>query len=467
MFLHLSSLATGQMTGMLLGFVAFAYLARTLSPAGYGAVEYAVGLAGLGAVVIEWGVGTIGSLGVARDSLRAPELAPGIVATRLLLAAAVVPAVGLIGSLGGHDGTVASLVWLFAFSLLAIPFKQDWLLQGLERMNAVAFGLALKAAVFALGVFVIVRGSGDALEVGLIEMTAAVALGIYYLTRQRLAAIPLSVRVTRDAFWSLIRRGAPVGGVNIIWAFMLYLPLYLVTRSGGTTEAAWFGAVQRIVVALMSFSFIYHFNLLPAIARGLGEERSGWESLMESSFRLVAWASVGAALVLMLLAQSILVLAYGEQFAVAAPVLAAYVWLIPVRLLSGHSRWTLVAGERQGLYLLSDVFGTAVLIVLCVALVPAYGPTGGAVALVAANLVAWLVAHVFAARHVARQPGVRDALFAALAALASVALGTRFESPSVILAVAVAAYLICMATAAGDLTGDLRRLARAKRAQAY
>jgi O-antigen/teichoic acid export membrane protein len=64
LFWDLSSLAFGQFLSMLLGFVAFAYLARTLSPESYGLVEYAVGLAGLAAFVIDGGLGPLGALGV-------------------------------------------------------------------------------------------------------------------------------------------------------------------------------------------------------------------------------------------------------------------------------------------------------------------------------------------------------------------------------------------------------------------
>ncbi len=50
---------SGQAASMLLGFTAFAYLARVLDPEAYGMVEYAIAVAALAAIIIECGAGNI------------------------------------------------------------------------------------------------------------------------------------------------------------------------------------------------------------------------------------------------------------------------------------------------------------------------------------------------------------------------------------------------------------------------
>src|SRR3970040_1089681 len=114
---------------MLLGFLGFAYLARALSPESYGLGEYAVGLAGLAAIVIEGGLGPVGALGISRDRSRASELAGSILTARFLLTLLLAPLVGLSTQLTGQDWRIAVLIWLYAVSLFAVPFRQDWLLQ--------------------------------------------------------------------------------------------------------------------------------------------------------------------------------------------------------------------------------------------------------------------------------------------------------------------------------------------------
>jgi len=449
---------------MVLGFVGFAYLARTLSPDSYGLVEYAVGLAALAAIIIEGGLGPVGALGIARDRSTAPALAGSILTARLLLAILLVPIVGLSSWLTGQDWRIAALIWLYAFSLFAIPFKQDWLLQGLERMTHVAPALAVRSGVFALGVLLIVHGSDDLVWVGAVEITAAAAMAIYYLAAQRAAGVKLTLDTRIRPAWSLIRTGAAVGASNIVWTLMMYAPIFLVTNLSGPAEAAWLGGAQRIVYSLVSFSALYFFNLYPLIARRLHEDRAQWERLMASSYRLVGWISLGLALISTLIAERVMTIAYGETFAVAASVFALYIWLLPVRLLSGHARWALVAGEGQSLLLLSEALATVVLVGLGAWLIPSRGAFGAAAAVVAANVVGWLSAHALTEKYIGRLPGMRDTLMPVAAALGSIVLA-RAITANVIGGTLIAAftYTVCMWLTASDLISDMRRLSQAKR----
>src|SRR5215475_8409955 len=59
-FRDLSFLVAGQVAARLIGFLAFAFLARSLEPEAYGSVEFIVGLAGLFSTMADLGLGTIG-----------------------------------------------------------------------------------------------------------------------------------------------------------------------------------------------------------------------------------------------------------------------------------------------------------------------------------------------------------------------------------------------------------------------
>jgi O-antigen/teichoic acid export membrane protein len=467
MFWDLSSLALGQLLSMLLGFFGFAYLARALPPDSYGLIEYAVVLAGLAGVVIEGGMGTVGTLAVSRDPARARELAGLVPGSRLLLALVVVPLIGLSGTLMRLDAQFPTLLWLFAISLLAIPFKQDWLLQGLEKMAYVAPAQVVKSGVFAVGVLILVNGVADLMTIGIVEIVAAFLGAAYYLGAQRAVSVPLTLDIRIATAWPLIRAGSSVGANNIVWAFMLYLPISVVATVAGTTEAAWIGGVQRIVAALVSFSALYFFNLYPLMARELITDRARWERLMGSSFRVIAWTSVGLAMMSTLMAEALVVLALGEPFLAAAPVFRLYIWLLPLRLLSGHARWTLLADERQHLLLLVEVFGAFVLLVSSLAFVPAYGALGAAAAVIVANILAWLAAHIVARRFVGRVPGIAEALPAIVAAFISLAVARYLGDKTALgFGASILTYVGCLTLTARNLLGDAVRLAHAKQSRA-
>lgn len=467
MLWDLSSLAFGQVLSVALGFVGFAYLARTLSPASYGLVEYVVGLSALAAIVIEGGMGAIGTLGIARDPRRARELAAAVPAARLAVALAIIPLMGLSTYVTGLNGGATTLTWLFALSLLAIPFKQDWLLQGLDRMAWVAPAQAIRTGAFAAAVVMLVRDPTDLARVGAAEGIAALLATAYFLLVQRRLAVPVALDLRPARAWESIRSGASVGASNILWPFMTYAPVLLVTYLAGSAEAAWLGAAQRIVIALVSFSALYFFNLYPLIARVLRDDPAAWQRLMRSSVRLVAWSSIALAVVTAWLAEPLVATVFGAPFAAAGPVLALSIWLLPLRLLSGHARWTLLAAERQHLLLLVELGCAASIVGFSLLLIPDYGAAGAAAAGVAGNVIGWSLAHGCAARCVGRVPVGRELLWPVGAAVAASIAAWLADGPAALDAVvAVAVFALCLRLAAGDLFADAVRLAYAKKTAA-
>ena len=177
-------LAGGQVIAKLLGFAAFAWLARILDPVDYGAVEYVVGLAVFFAMLVDGGLNVIGTRRVGRDPGELALLAFQIPAARMLLALAAVPLMILIATQLMKATVPVGLVWLFALSLLSTPWRQQWLFQATERMAATAFADMLRMAVFAVLIWALVRGPGHLLAVGWAEITAVVAMTAYCLVVQ-------------------------------------------------------------------------------------------------------------------------------------------------------------------------------------------------------------------------------------------------------------------------------------------
>jgi len=463
LLIDLLALSGGQFISKVIGFVGFAYLARVLTPDSYGVVEYAVGLSLFFAMIVDLGLGAIG----VREALRAPEklssLAAHIPAARLLIALIAIPVMGMSAVLGGGDAATVRLVWLFALGLLAVPAKQEWLLQSHEMMKAAAGAQVLRMTAFALGLFMFVRGPEDLLMVGWTEIMAAALVSVYYLGLQQMCITPLSLNFSLAALQRLARRGLSVGLSNMVWAVIQFMPLFLVANLVGGAETAWFGASHRVVVSLMTFSFVYHFNLYPALTKRVERSTESFEELVRASFRVVAWAGILGALTLSLLARPLLALAYGTPFAAAAPAFAILIWVVPVTMMAGHARWALIAAGFQRYVLYAQISGALTVLVMGLILVPAYHALGAALAMLSAALVVWVVSHFFMVRFVGRLPALSLAWLPLATALLCALLGLA-AAPSAWAgaSIAVAAYGLSAPLADVKLFADLRHLLQAK-----
>ena len=418
LFRDLVALSGGHIASKLVAFVAFAVLARALGPEPYGVVEYLVGLSMLLATLVDGGLGAVGVRRVAHHPDALPRLAAQIPLARLGLALMSMPVMLLVAAPAMAGPEARGLMWLFALSLLAIPWRQDWLLQATHRMGEAAVAQALRMVVFALIAVTLVRSPSDLLSVGWAEIAAVWAASLYCVAVQQARITPWRWRPPRTGFSALLKEGAVVGLGDLVWAANSYAPLLLVTALAVGGEAAWFAAAGRVVASLLTFSSVYHFTLYPAIARATASDRDGLAATLAASFRVVAWGGTLLALILTLLAHPLSVLVFGPRFEQSAPMLMILAWLLPITLLSGHARWFLTAAGRQSRVVVAQLAGSATIAVVGAPAVWLLGGRGAALASVAAALAVWLAAHAFAAGTGARLPALGIALGpGALAAL--------------------------------------------------
>ena len=400
-------LAGGQAISKVLGFIAFAWLARRLEPVQYGAVEYVVGLALFFALLVDGGLGTVGTRRTVAGRGEVARLAYQIRVAQTTLALIAVPAMVVIALGATRRSVPFELVLLFALSLLAVPWRQQWLFQAHERMFDNSLAEVLRMAVFAGLVLLLVRGPGDVARVGWAELAAVAATALFCIAVQHRRITPVRFRGDFSEFRGLLREGAAVGSTNLVWATSQFAPMFLLGIFIGGASLAWFGGAARIVTSLTQFSNIYHFNMFPAVTGYLKRADGSLGKVLARSLRVTGWAGALAALALVLFAHPLVRLTLGPKLPEAAPLLQIMAWMVPVTLWSGHARWVLSAAGSQTKVLRVQLAGLAVTALGSVGLGAMLGVTGYALGALAGFLTVWVGAHHFARRDGLTPPSPR------------------------------------------------------------
>jgi O-antigen/teichoic acid export membrane protein len=465
LLVDLAVLSGGQLASKVVGFIAFAYLARVLGPRDYGSVEYAVGLAGFWAMIIGFGLGPVGVRELARSDDRLRALTGNIPLARLLIVAVAMPSMAAAAWFSEQGAQAQTLVWIFTLSLLPTPWLLDWLLQARDMMGRASLAQLLRMVFFALGVVVFVRSSDDLLWVGGVEVGAVALTALYYLWIQHRHVIPLHLGASWREIQALFREGLGVGGAQVVGAVNLYGPLLLVANLSVAEETAWFGASHRVVASLSTFSMLYHFNLYPVLARRVLDLQEQLDTVMQASTRVVAWISIGGTLLLTLLRTELVDAVYGHEFRGAATTFGILVWFLPPTLISGHARWMMVAANGQRHVLIAQVVGAVVALGLGVPLVQAWQSEGAALAMLLGSLAVWASAQVSARFFVKPAKGTLSVILPALWALALGAAASHVDvglNPWLLAALVGVAYWGMAPLLDRSLLSDLRSLAAAK-----
>jgi O-antigen/teichoic acid export membrane protein len=386
-------LAVGESLAKAAGFVAFAWLARRLGPEGYGAVETAAAVALIGGLVVDGGLGPVAARAVALDPRRAAAEAARVPALRLGLAVACVLAVTAAVWAADIGRTRGDLVLLFALSLLAWPWNQNWLCQGLGRTSLAAAAQPLRMGVFALGALLLVRRPEDLLRVGWLEIVAVGALAAYFLAVQKnRLGVAVGLRYDRRESGRLAADALPVGLGQLLWAAAHALPVLLTALWVGGEQTAWIGAAVRVEVGLHAFVWLYFFALYPRlVTAAAGPPQALRPILRRAQWRIVALTlpiAVAGTLGSGVIGRAI----FGDPFVAAGSTLAVALWALPVAAASGTSRFLLLAAGRQRLELAASAVAVLAMASGGALLIPRLGAQGAAAALVAGAVAHWLAA---------------------------------------------------------------------------
>ncbi|MGD9809894.1 MAG: oligosaccharide flippase family protein [Sphingobium sp.] len=427
-FSNFGILVFGQLASRVMGFVAFAWLARRLDPVSYGAVEYVVGLSVFFAMVVDGGLNVLGTRRVAADPAKRNLLAFQIPVGRLGIAIIGIPVMAGMAILSMKQSVPVALVWLFALSLLSAPWRQQWLFQSSDRMSVVSVSEILRMTIFCLIVLALVRSDADILIVGWAEIAAIAGMTLYMLVQQRRHFSGGAIANRFEGFGGLLKEGAAVSSTNLVWAFNQYVPLFMVTALIGGVAVAWFAGASRIVVSVLQFSNLYHFNLYPSVTRAYAHGEAEMRQLMNRSMRVVGWGGIGVATALAVLAKPAVSLTLGPKLADAAPLLAVMAWMIPITLASGHARWGLTAAGQQVRVLTAQIAGVIVTVTTILAASHFLGVMGYAIGTIAGFLAVWATAHVFARRYRCCPPSILVVAPALLSAAVVIALADWFDA---------------------------------------
>lgn len=418
----LGLLWVGQIGTKGVAFLAFAILSRRLPPQDYGAVEYAMGLATLASLAIDGGMGSVGVRRLTQGHQSADELVALIPALQLCLALVIAPAMVLFTWFYANDANALGLTGLIALSLFILPWKQDWLFQANGLIKHVVAAQSLRVLTFMAVCFVLVHDDANVLIVGVAEIASVLCATCYLMIVQHRGVARLRLRFAPHKLFDLMSEGAPIGLGAICWAMFQYAPLLILAAMAGMADTAYFGAAHRLGISLVTFSWLYHFNLYPVISRRLQTDPLALARLTRTSIRATAWIGMGIALALTLAAEPLLRTLFGPGFGKAAVPFSFLVWTFPLTLISGHARWMLIAGKHGKDMLVSQICGVLVAIPMAWLLIgPAgYGAAGAAIAMSMACLVVWLASQIYVRRHgyeVPVVPALPAIIVAALIAL--------------------------------------------------
>lgn len=346
-------------------------LARYLGATVVGEFTVAASLWTIMGVLINFGMDTLLVKEIARTPARAPELLGTTIVARTLLYLLSCGIVALYAQVAHFSATEDVLLVLLGIAQLVtqIYLATQATLQGLERMEYVSLASILSRITnTALGIAVLLLGFGvyGIGVVTILAMVVGLAIQLYFL--RRYVAIRTSLNPQR--LWAILRAGLPYLASSLGLVAYGQVDVLVISALVDTSQVGWYGSASRLFGTFMFFPVIFTTAIFPALTRAYANASDSLPRIIRKSFDMMLVLSIPLGFGLFVIADPLVLLLYGTDFAQSGPILALMgLVLIPTyqNILLGQF---LTSTDRQNRWTVVMIAATILTIPLDLALVP-------------------------------------------------------------------------------------------------
>lgn len=368
-------------------------LPRYLGAVGVGKLQFATSLWMMVGVVTAFGTDLLLTKEIARDPARTPSLFGSAIVLRFsLFVIGYLMTVALLQFFHYPADTI-KVVCLIGVANLIRQFiaVAQATLQGLERMDVLALSEIMGNALYTvLGITLLLTGWSIYAIATLLILTASVNLAIQLFFLNRLYNLRLNFEWPRAV--ALLQAGWPYLLSNFF--LVAYMQVDIVTISAFVDEEAigWYGAASRLFGTFLFIPTVYITAAFPVFSRMFMDDRSGLQRLIGKSFDTLLLLSVPIGFGLMVIANPLVLLIFGQEFANSGPILAVLgivLILTYQNILIGRF---LISMDRQNAWTMVMAAATLATVPLDMMLIPwcqttfSNGALGGAISFVITEL---------------------------------------------------------------------------------
>lgn len=384
-----SWLAFERLFRMTLGLVGWLYIARYLGPDNYGLLNYALSLVGLFATVAALGMDQL----LLRELVQHPSAQALYLGTaaglRLAGSTVAILIISVLLLISQSVPDERMLVWIISVTLL---------LQSLGGIEA--FFAAKVRSRYVVYVQIVQSILSLAVRIVLVELEAPLVWFAVSLTLDSVLLYVGLVWVYRKfggelSAWRfdlveakrLLQASWPIIFTGIFITIYLKIDQVMLKLMVGDHEAGIYAAAVKLSETWYFLPAIISTSLFPAIinARKVGIDL--YHARLQDLYDLMTLLSVSLAVVVSFMSTPLISWVFGAAFSDAGPVLALHIWAgVLVFGSFARQRWVL-AENLQGKEAWLNLTGAVLNVLFNLALIPAYGALGAALATVLSYFV--------------------------------------------------------------------------------
>ena len=386
----------GQILIKIFAFVFNVYVVRRLGDAHFGRYSTALAYVAIFAMLTDLGTSSLSVREMARKPENISWMAPDIIVLRAVLSVFVIIVITLSAWLLGKTPDMVLGIFIASCGLLLYAFQGplDSVMIAQERLDfSSAFRLVNQTVFIILGTVLLFAGGG---YIGLLlaSLAGILAMGLAsaYVVKR---ILKLQLDRPNPRHWgSLLRLSFPFGFMGVVGTLARRFDTVFMSFKLTDAAVGWYNVPYNLLIMMMLLAQSVAMSMYPTMVREYDSGAGSIQNTVQRALRYLLLLSLPMAIGGMLLADRIIILLYGQEFAPAIPVMQILVWALPTMFLAeilGRTSSTMHLENKSARFIIVSVI---IRIGLNVILIPAVGVIGASIATVVGGIVSIILSTI-------------------------------------------------------------------------
>jgi len=206
-------------------------------------------------------------------------------------------------------------------------------------------------------------------------------LAIGYIVMYKSKSLKIfSWRFNKNIAKTLLIDSWPLMLSGIVITIYMKIDQVMIKQMLNDSEVGFYASAVRLCEAWYFLPMIITTSLFPAIIYAKKVSENLYKNRMQKLYDLLAWSSIGIAVITTFLAKDVILILYSPEFTPAVSVLIIYIWAGVAVFLGVANSQYLIAENFTKISFYKTFLGMIINVILNLILIPFYGITGAAVA---------------------------------------------------------------------------------------
>lgn len=366
-------------------FITFFYVviaARYLGVDNFGSLLFATAFTGIFAVPADLGLNKLQVREIARDKKCASKITSNVLTFKLFLGVITFIILAIVINLMGYPPQVITAVYLIGISVVFNNFgiSLESVFQGFEKMEYMAIAAVLNSIILLFGALFITHSGGGIIEFAFVYLLSSVVIVAFEFIVVIKKFIALNIDLDLELSKSLLSEAFPYAISQVLLVVYLRFDTVLLSILKGETAVGLYGAPSKLVDSLNLIYISITTALFPVTSRLFKYSKEKLMLLFEKSMKYLLILSIPIAVGTTILADKIIALVYGPEYAPSVIALQILIWSAALIFINAIMSNMLNSIDKQALMAKQTAISALINLMANIILIPSYSYVGASIA---------------------------------------------------------------------------------------